>query len=42
MLLYILLGIQIIIMLLIVAELMNTRREISEVKEFLKKTMNTK
>jgi len=42
MILYIILGIQTLIMLLMVAELMNIRKEIADVKDLIKKKIQTK
>ncbi|WP_268877574.1 hypothetical protein [Heyndrickxia camelliae] len=42
MILYIILGIQTLIMLLMVAELMNIRKEIADVKDLVKKKIQTK
>jgi len=42
MVLYIILGIQTLIMLLMVAELMNIRKEIADLKVLVKKKIDTK
>lgn len=42
MVLYIILGIQTLIMLLMVAELMNIKKEINDIKELFKKKIDTK
>ncbi|MGV3463897.1 MAG: hypothetical protein ACO1OT_01210 [Heyndrickxia sp.] len=42
MVLYVILGIQTLIMLLMVAELINVRKEIADLKDLVKKKIDTK